>query len=1200
MTKEKNFFKDSGTLAEMSKQELLAEVERLQKRLQALEYSDVTYRPAVAVEIDNDVLVANPVLFTEILGQIDEVVYFVRLNEDGSRVLRYLSRKTESILGINYESYINNPTGLIDQIHPEDLAGIYSAAKSLRSDKAAQTFCYRYLHPVKKKYIWIEERVYPQFDTDGRYTANLGIYRDVSERIESEIAHRESKLSLERVLNSIDEVVYHIDLTRETENRIRFVGNNIEKVFGITRDEFVSGQSSFMNNCHPDDILEIRAKADQIKRDKQAGTFLYRYYKKTTNEFIWIEERVIPEFDANGNQTEIFGVARDVTEQINNRSQLLQSEERFRLLAQNANDIIYKLTFYPEPKYEFISQSVENITGYPADAYYENANLSFTTVHPEDKEKNAAAFELMMANSPKIFAADAEPLVIRYLRKDGSTVWTETNNRPVFDQDGRAIGIEGISRDITQRKISEQALLDSRESYRSLVEQHPEGIVIANRDGIIVFINPAVLRITGIDSEREVVGQSLIKFLAPEQQKRSAERIQLVSQGMHVPFEVIQLLNTKGEVIELESRPAKYQYQGEPCILVFLRDITAERLLETEQLRLQIVEETNRRLEREIQDRIKVEKELSAAQKNLRLLVDSSLDMICASSPEGLVTEFNKAAQNTFGYSYEEVIGKHVTMLYDNPKERLEVMDLLTQHDGSFSGEVVNKRKDGGTFTAFLSASTLKDENGNVIGSMGVSRDISTIKKAETELRLSEEKYRAIYSQAYIGIALVDKDDGKFIEVNQRLCDILGYPMDDLQKMSVSELRLKGDLSRLPSGKDFIKRGFERVFDEQRYRNKEGSEVILNITISLVKDELGQPLHFVYVYEDITPKRRAEEQIRLQAAKMGAIFESSSHMIWTVDRQYNLVSFNSNQVRWLKDNYDLKPYVGMPMLSGNMISTEEYNSFWKQKVDAAFRGETLKFETFFTNKKGRNHWREVFLNPIKDENEFVVEVSCIAHDITDQKAAEENIRQSLKEKEVLLKEVHHRVKNNLQVISSILNLQSSYVKDKKSLDLLLESQNRIKSMAFVHESLYQTKDFSNINFSSYVENISSNLVHSYSNPDYPPELKMDLDNIQLNLDTAIPCGLIINELISNALKYAFKGKKKGVLDVSVKLIGEMIRVVIADNGKGLPANIDFRNTESLGLQLVVTLVEQINGKIELETQKGAKFTIEFVPPKINH
>jgi PAS domain S-box-containing protein len=1073
---------------------------------------------------------------------------------------------------------------------------VFAAARKLRETKSPQAFIYRYYHPAKKEYIWLEEKVYPQFEKDGRCAANLGIYRDVTDRIQNEALINEAKTSLERVLNSIDEVVYHMDLTQPPGNRIRFVGNNIQRVFGITIDEFIGGKAAFIDHCHPEDLETIRDQAERMRNAKSAGTFVYRYFRRSDQQYIWVEERVIPSYNSAGEQTEIFGVARDVTEQINNRRKLQVSEERFRLLAQNADDIIYRYMFLPEPHYEFISDSCQRITGYSTEDYYSNPGLVYSMVHPDEISHMKAAVELMQNNSGKIFSHDAAPLIFRSIRKDGRLIWTETNNRPILDAAGKVIGIEGISRDITERKSAEQEVVNSRESYRSLVDEHPDGIVIAAMDGKIEFVNKSVLKITKIATESEIIGRSLIEFLTPEQQHRSEDRMKKVAGGEEVPFEIIQLINTRGEVLEMESRVMKYQYLGKPAFLVFLRDITAERKLHTEQMRLQLAEEANRKLQQEIRDRIKAERELSAAQKNLRLLIDSSLDMICASDPEGYITEFNAAAQQAFGYSISEVIGKHVTMLYVVPDERNKVTRQLNEESGFFSGEVLNRRKDGSIFTAFLSASTLKDELGNVIGSMGVSRDISAIKNSETELRLNEEKYRAIYTQAYVGIALVDKENEKFEQVNQRLCDILGFTMEELQTKTIEDLRIKGDLSRLPSGKDFIRRGFERIFDEQRYRNAAGEEVIFNVTISLIKDENAQPLFFVYIYEDITPKRKAEEQIRIQAAKLNAVFESSSHMIWTMDREYKLTSFNNNQIKWLKEVYGLKPYIGMPMMSGAMISTEDYNSFWKSKADTALAGETLKFETLFESKKGIKYWREIYLNPIRNERDEVVEISCIAHDISDQKAAEENIKQSLKEKEVLLKEVHHRVKNNLQVISSILNLQSSYVKDKKSLDLLLESQNRIKSMAFVHESLYQTKDFSNIIFSSYVENITSNLVHSYSNPDNPPELNLDLDPIQLNLDTAIPCGLIINELISNALKYAFRDKKGGKLDVSVKMTGNSIRIVIADNGKGFPPDVDFRNTESLGLQLVVTLVDQISGKIELETKKGAKFTIDFIPP----
>jgi len=201
----------------------------------------------------------------------------------------------------------------------------------------------------------------------------------------------------------------------------------------------------------------------------------------------------------------------------------------------------------------------------------------------------------------------------------------------------------------------------------------------------------------------------------------------------------------------------------------------------------------------------------------------------------------------------------------------------------------------------------------------------------------------------------------------------------------------------------------------------------------------------------------------------------------------------------------------------------------------------------------------------------------------------------------LLKEVHHRVKNNLQVISSILNLQSSYVKDQQILNILKESQNRIKSMAFIHESLYQTKDLSSINFSEYISSLTHNLIHSYSNMDEQVKLSLDIQLIFLNLDLAIPCGLIINEIVSNSLKYAFVGNAGDPeITIKMKTKGDDITLIVGDNGIGLPQHINYRNTESLGLQLVVTLVDQLNGTIDINTKKGTIYTIAFKQNQIKN
>ena len=1040
-----------------TKKDLLEEVNQLNDRISRIENIDLTFRPKVTVETDDSILKSDLGLAKLLLEKIEGFIYYLEINVDGTKTIKYVGPQLEEILGITREEYSKDAVSIIDKCHPDDLPGVYESARKLRLEKKPQTLTYRFMHETLKEYVWLEETVYPQIDKDGRFAANLGIIRNVSERIQKQNELRESRTALEKVLNTIEEAVYHMDLSQPSGRRLRFVSESAGNIFGMDKEEMFRNKDAFLKNYHPDDLERVRKTTELLEKEKTPQDYYYRFLHPKTKEYIWIEERVIPSFDEEGKLKEVFGVVRDAT----------------------------------------------------------------------------------------------------------------------------------------TRKRYENDLIESRESYRKLIEQNPDGIVIAGTDQIVRFANKATLEITGIKTLKDIIGHNLLDFLTARQRGISVDRLKRIAEGEKVQFEIIEIQNPEGKIIECESLPCMFNYMGQPAILVFLRSITVERQLEKEQIRAQLAEEANLRLQLEIDERIRTEKELSATQKNLRLLIDSSIDMICASDPDGYIIEFNKAAQDTFGYTKEEVIGKHVSFLYENPEARIGVMKELNSGGGFFSGEVVNKKKDGNTFTALLAANTLKGEDGKVIGSMGVSRDISDRIRAEQEIRLSEEKYRAIYDQAYIGIALVATDGDKYLQANQRLCDMLGFSAEELCSKSVHDLRIPGDLSRLPNGKDFIRRGFERIIDEHRYRHKNGNEVIVNVTISLVKGEDQRPLYFVYVYEDLTPKRRAEEQIQRQAAKLNSIFESSSHMIWTVDRNHKLTSFNRNQAEWLRKSYKLNAYIGMSMLTGRMVSNESYNNFWLQKITEAFNGKAQQFETSFEHTDGEITWREIFLNPIFDEHDNVIEVSAIAHDITDKKQYDENLKQSLKEKEVLLKEVHHRVKNNLQVISSILNLQSSYVRDKHTLDILLESQNRIKSMAFVHESLYQTKDFSNISFQEYVGNVCRNLVHSYSSTENPPELSLDLDPIQLHLDTAIPCGLIINEIVSNALKYAFPDKRKGKIDISIKNDGNHITITISDNGIGLPADLDFRNTESLGLQLVVSLVEQINGKIKADTKKGTKFVIEF-------
>jgi len=229
-------------------------------------------------------------------------------------------------------------------------------------------------------------------------------------------------------------------------------------------------------------------------------------------------------------------------------------------------------------------------------------------------------------------------------------------------------------------------------------------------------------------------------------------------------------------------------------------------------------------------------------------------------------------------------------------------------------------------------------------------------------------------------------------------------------------------------------------------------------------------------------------------------------------------------------------------------------------------------------------------------------------EIAERKKAEKHLKESLKEKEVLLKEIHHRVKNNLQVVSSLLYLQSEHINEQQkghineqqNLDVLKESQDRVRSMALVHEKLYQSQDLARINFPEYVRKLTAHLFQSYEANLTSITPSTDVDDVSLDIDMAIPCGLLINELISNSLKHAFPDGRKGEVKIDFHSDERgTYTLTVSDNGIGFPADLDFRNTESMGLRLVMTLTKQLEGEIQLDKNHGTTFKIMFGRPHSN-
>lgn len=340
-------------------------------------------------------------------------------------------------------------------------------------------------------------------------------------------------------------------------------------------------------------------------------------------------------------------------------------------------------------------------------------------------------------------------------------------------------------------------------------------------------------------------------------------------------------------------------------------------------------------------------------------------------------------------------------------------------------------------------------------------------------------------------------------------------------------------------------------------------------------------------------RKKAEEALikshwqLMEAQKMGQIgsweWDIHSDSMDCSDEFYRISGIE-------KDNFDAnyQSFMGRIHLDDQENVSESINSSLDtlKPFSAEYRISRPNGDVRFVSSHG-----EV----INGDHGEVLRIIGTEQDITRRKIAEDKLKESLKEKELLLQEIHHRVKNNLQVISSLLRLQSYHINDPEALEIFRESQNRVSSIALVHEKLYQSQDMGCIDFSDYLKSLTRDLFHFFPTDFSHIKLKLELDDVKLNIETAISCGLIVNELLTNSLKHAFKPSDDGEIYVGLRndLENNKITLIIADNGQGLPSQLNLDDIDSFGLELVQHLSKRINGEIIIGRSNGTRFEISF-------
>jgi len=471
--------------------------------------------------------------------------------------------------------------------------------------------------------------------------------------------------------------------------------------------------------------------------------------------------------------------------------------------------------------------------------------------------------------------------------------------------------------------------------------------------------------------------------------------------------------------------------------------------------------------------------------------------------------------------------------------------------------------------------------------------------RMEQELKESNDKFKLLTETIDDIIYVIDLKNQKISYISSAVEKITGWNKESFYEDSDlwMEMILPEDRPRIRSYVSKIigeKKG-ESEFNTKklnyRIQTKDGKVKWLSESFKIIFDENEEALQVIGHAADVTQEKESEKRYKESEKKYRTLFEFNPDYTILVALNGNILDVNDAAADFMgltKDDLIGKKFGDIELFP------EEDVRLHMGKFSQALKGQEVEpYQYPIIDKNGVRRWAEAKVVPLK-LNDDINSILVIATDITDRKNATDKLKSSLKEKEVLINEIHHRVKNNMQIISSLLNLQKQHViDDEVAVDVLKESQNRIRAMAMIQEKLYQSDDFSHIKFYEYIESVVSDLFYSYNIHKDQVKLRVKVEDIYLNMETGIPCGLIISELVSNSLKHAFPDGRKGEVCISLKISGDEYELIVSDNGIGLPENIDYKNTDSLGLQLVNNLVNQLDGKITLERGQGTKFKISF-------
>ncbi len=777
------------------------------------------------------------------------------------------------------------------------------------------------------------------------------------------------------------------------------------------------------------------------------------------------------------------------------------------------------------------------------------------------------------------------------------------------------LGLFLFNRSINKRMESEKALERSMNRFYTTLRSIGDGVIVTNHLGDITFMNPVAQSLTGWkEDEAKGIYLEHIFNVVNEDTKEKVEN------------PITKVLKS-GRVVALGNHTLLINKEGKETPI----DDSAAPIIAGDGSLLGVI-----LVFRDVSDRRKAEREILRNQKFIQGIAESIPNILYVYEIEGpKIIYANKKLKEILGYTAEDVINME-GRFFNEFIHPVDFRRLLNYYKGykEYSDKQIMEsefriKNSTGQWRWMHNYDVIftREKNGKPIQVVGTALDITEKKmmeeqlkkynihleevvkkrtselvltnerlqkeiieriKAEKNISEAEEKFRSLVEYSLVGIYIIQ--DSRLLYTNTKFEEIFGYGRDELIGRNIYDIVLPDYAEivennikvRVENGASDIQYTFKAVKKDGKIIDVEvrGSKMMYNDKISIIGS-----------LNDVTERRTAEEELRRSQQRLKFHIQKTPLGVIEWDLDFKVADWNESAEKI----FGFTRYEILGKKAEDIIipdnAKEKVNEVWHELLSQT--GGSRSTNSNIT-KSGAEILCEWYNTPLINNEGKVIGVASLVEDITERKIAEENLKKSLKEKELLLQEIHHRVKNNLQIVVSLLKLQSRYIYDKRDLEIFNKSRARVETMSLIHEKLYKSADLENINMGIYLRDLTGQLFKAYGVSPADFKLNVNSDEVNVGIDTAIPCGLIINELVSNALKHAFRINQLGEIEINVSSKEGNIILDISDNGVGLPKDFELEKTDSLGLQLVSTLIKQLDGEIAIDSSsKGTEFIITF-------